>query len=77
VQFGKYAFQIDPNHARKIGGFFIEAAQAAEMDSFLYQFFTSRMDLPRENVGMLIAEFRHWRETHGAINAQPATGPKQ
>lgn len=73
---GHYNFQVDPPEARKIGTDFLDVAHAAEVDSFLYQFFAAEHEMPMEHVGQLVAMFRHWREKTKTINVPPA-GRKQ
>lgn len=77
VKLGKYQFQINPEMARKLGTNFLDVAHAAELESYLYQFFCGEQGVPREQVGQLVAHFRQWREEHGKINIMPPEGAKQ
>jgi len=76
VKFGKYQFQVAPAAAREIGQHFLEAAQAAEMDAYLFQFFSGEQGIDFNQVGMMVAHFRHWREEKAKLN-EPAAGTKQ
>jgi hypothetical protein len=76
VKMGPYSFQLDPQEARKIGTDFLDVAHACELDAYCYQFFGQEMDVPLEQVGMMVAHFREWRERTKQLQRRPE-GPKQ
>lgn len=67
--------QCTPAKAREIAQFILEAAEAAETDSFLYQFMKDKVGLDQEQAGRVLVDFREWRQLSGGVRSRTADDP--
>ena len=67
---GQKPFQLFAEDARALGLNLLQAAEAAETDAFLVEFGHQRLNLDEAHAGVLLQEFRRWR------NAQRAESEK-
>lgn len=63
----KAILQATPEEARRIGHQITEAADAAESDSFLFQFLTTKLEQPRHAAAAILVEFRKFRQLSGGV----------
>ena len=76
-RFGKYQFQLSPSAVREMAVNLLRVAHAAELDSYVFQFFCGENNLPMEQIGQMVAHFRHWREQNEQINEAASEIAKQ
>jgi hypothetical protein len=62
---GKVMGQMTPTEARDHARAISEAAEAAETDAFLIQFFRNELDVPRNSALGVLMKFREFRERAG------------
>lgn len=55
-------FQFPPTKAREIAMMLLEAAEAAEQDGFVVEFFKDKIGVGEEEVAVILNEFRVWRD---------------
>ena len=69
--------QATPTEARQIGQQIIEAAEAAETDSVLFQFLTdpSKVGLDAARAAAVLLDFRKWRELSGGVRNRDSDDP--
>jgi hypothetical protein len=67
--------QCTPMKAREIAQFILEAAEAAETDSFLYQFMKDKVGLDQEQAGRVLVDFRAWRQISGGVENRTVDDP--
>ena len=70
---GSEAGQMDPDEARRIGLWLIEAAQAAETDA-LFVHWTRMMGMADQQTAAALQSFRDGRDFLGRDKKRPATG---
>ena len=71
----RYGCQATPAEARQLAQQIVEAAEAAETDSFIYQFMQNKIGLDPERSGMVLIEFRQWREISGGVKNRGKDDP--
>jgi hypothetical protein len=76
AKIGPYSCQFSADHARQLGTDLLDVAHACELDAYMYQFFCGEQGMPVEQIGMMIAHFRDWKEKTKNIQRE-AQGPKQ
>jgi len=65
VQIGdRKPMQWSPDEARRVAALLLECADAAEGDAFLVSFALEKLGTDMQRAGMLLHEFRQWRERH-------------
>ena len=57
--------QFNPEQARDSAKNLLEATEAAEQDAFLMEFFQKQLGASFEHAGLVLIEFRKWREARG------------
>lgn len=62
---GRVIAQMAPEEARDHARAITEAAEAAEQDAFLMDFFQTRIRLDFNRAGQVLIDFRRWREKRG------------
>ncbi len=67
--------QATPAEARNISRQIAEAAEAAETDSFLFQFLKDKIGAQVEQVGAVLLEFRAFRELSGGVKNRDQNDP--
>jgi hypothetical protein len=67
--------QCTPAKAREIAQFIFEAAEAADTDSFLFQFMRNKVGLDPEGAAQVLVDFRAWREISGGVKSRMADDP--
>lgn len=67
--------QATPAEAREISRHIAEAAEAAETDSYIVQFFRNRMDLSTEQIGAFLMDFREFRALSGGVKNRGKEDP--
>lgn len=59
---GRKLVQMPPETAVDLAHNLMACAEAALGDAFLIEFMHTRVGLPREHIGMVLLEFREWRD---------------
>lgn len=62
LSWGEESGDLTPNEARDHALNVLQAADAADSDSFLFHFFTNTIGAPEEQAYAMLKEFRTWRE---------------
>lgn len=71
----KAVLQASTAEAREISRHIAEAAEAAETDAYIVQFFTRRMNLSIEQAGAFLVDFRKWRDLSGGVKSRDKDDP--
>jgi hypothetical protein len=71
----KAVLQANTAEAREISRHIAEAAEAAETDAFLVQFFTRKLNLSIEQAGAFLMDFRAWRDVSGGVKNRGKDDP--
>lgn len=65
LHYEDWSVQLDTPTARKIAHDILHAAEAADQDAFIYDFFTSQMKLKEAAAQKIFQQFRSWRKMYG------------
>ncbi len=71
----RYGAQATPAEARQIAQQIMEAAEAAETDSFIFQFMQTQVGLDVGSAGQVLVDFRKWREISGGVKSRDKDDP--
>lgn len=62
LHYQDWSLQLETDQARKIAHDILEAAEAADQDAFIHDFFSGHMKLDNDATHRVFREFRIWRE---------------
>jgi hypothetical protein len=71
LTWGQQAGQLSPEEARQHAQIVMDAAAAAEADSFLFSFLVNRVQTDPPRAGQLLLEFRAWRQRRAELPEDP------
>lgn len=74
LKLGDQAAQLTPAKAREIAAWLLEAAEAAESDSFLVRFLAEELDLGTAYAVRVLVAFRRKREAGEGVGDEPPAG---
>ena len=61
----KEHLQLLPKEARDLAQNLLQAAEAAEQDAFMFEFFSKDLKVGDQAAAGIISQFRKWRDDHG------------
>lgn len=61
-QAAQYKLQISPNEARKLAYDILTAAEAADQDAFMIDFFKEKIECDDQTAYQVVGDFRRWKD---------------